>query len=282
MAGRPLRRNKKVVDYSLFGDAEDDDEDFASVAVPSNKKLKSVHSELKKEKKKVPKEEVALKKKPSNKRVALDDKLYQRHLEVALALSVNEPSLSDWKEKGSQEQAPDGSTSEGGSSEAEFREEAATARLKLLTEDRNGDSADSPEPGTASPEESESDSDVSEDDGDEFVVEKKTKQNRKEGGKLNGETGKQAAEPSKPKTNGLVKSQPALPKTSCSSKPIGKPLKTSSPLAAKKPTWIPPAASGDHPKHLERVPVTSPTQGLRLGLSRLARVKPLHSSVAST
>ncbi|XP_066487831.1 RAD51-associated protein 1 isoform X2 [Tiliqua scincoides] len=280
MAARPARRCRKAVDYSQSGGTDDDDEDFASVSVPSNKKLKSVHSELKKEKKKVPKEEIVLKKRSPNERVNLDDKLYQRHLEVALALSVNEPSLSNWKEQGSQEQALDGSTNECDRAVGDFRQGAAAAELKLQTKDTNGDGTDSYEPATASLEESESDSSFSEDDCDEFVVKKKIKQNRKEGGKLNAETKKRTTKPSKRKTN--VKSQSALPKASCSSDPIGKPLKTSSPLAVKKPTWIPPAASGNRANQQERVPAMSPTQGLRLGLSRLARVKPLHPSFAST
>ncbi|NXN07649.1 R51A1 protein, partial [Indicator maculatus] len=71
-------------------------------------------------------------------------------------------------------------------------------------------------------------------------------------------------------------------KMSNSSQPIGRPLHTSSPVTDKKPKWIPPAASGSSNNPRKYVSVKSPTQCLRLGLSRLARVKPLHPSATSS
>ncbi|NXJ55019.1 R51A1 protein, partial [Spizaetus tyrannus] len=71
-------------------------------------------------------------------------------------------------------------------------------------------------------------------------------------------------------------------KMSSSSEPVGKPLHTSSPVTQKKPKWIPPAASGSSNNSIKYVSVKSPTQCLRLGLSRLARVKPLHPSATSS
>ncbi|NXI97993.1 R51A1 protein, partial [Psophia crepitans] len=70
--------------------------------------------------------------------------------------------------------------------------------------------------------------------------------------------------------------------TSSSSEPVGRPLHTSSPVTDKKPKWIPPAASGSSNNSMKYVSVKSPTQCLRLGLSRLARVKPLHPSATSS
>ncbi|NXX39293.1 R51A1 protein, partial [Tricholaema leucomelas] len=70
-------------------------------------------------------------------------------------------------------------------------------------------------------------------------------------------------------------------KVSSSSQPIGRPLHTSSPVTDKKPKWIPPAASGSSNNPTKHISVKSPTQCLRLGLSRLARVKPLHPSATS-
>ncbi|NXQ95689.1 R51A1 protein, partial [Sagittarius serpentarius] len=67
-----------------------------------------------------------------------------------------------------------------------------------------------------------------------------------------------------------------------SSEPVGRPLHTSSPVTDKKPKWIPPAASGSSNNSVKYVSVKSPTQCLRLGLSRLARVKPLHPSATSS
>ncbi|NXP03905.1 R51A1 protein, partial [Thinocorus orbignyianus] len=78
------------------------------------------------------------------------------------------------------------------------------------------------------------------------------------------------------------KSEPKQKKMSDTSEPVGRPLHTSSPVTYKKPKWIPPAASGSSNNSVKYVPVKSPTQCLRLGLSRLARVKPLHPSAASS
>uniref|UniRef100_A0A2R9BNW3 RAD51 interacting motif domain-containing protein n=1 Tax=Pan paniscus TaxID=9597 RepID=A0A2R9BNW3_PANPA len=60
-------RCKKPINYSQFGDSDSDD-DFVSATVPLNKQSRT------------------------SKEMALDDKLYQRDLEVALALSVKELS----------------------------------------------------------------------------------------------------------------------------------------------------------------------------------------------
>ncbi|NXJ16076.1 R51A1 protein, partial [Odontophorus gujanensis] len=71
-------------------------------------------------------------------------------------------------------------------------------------------------------------------------------------------------------------------KMSKSSEPVGRPLHTASPVTNKKPKWVPPAASGRSNNSVNYASVKSPTQGLRLGLSRLARVKPLHPSASSS
>ncbi|NXX84415.1 R51A1 protein, partial [Urocolius indicus] len=78
------------------------------------------------------------------------------------------------------------------------------------------------------------------------------------------------------------KYEPAQKVTSGSSEAVGRPLHTSSPVIEKKPKWIPPAASGSSNNSMKYVSVKAPTQCLRLGLSRLARVKPLHPSAASS
>ncbi|NXU24099.1 R51A1 protein, partial [Thalassarche chlororhynchos] len=78
------------------------------------------------------------------------------------------------------------------------------------------------------------------------------------------------------------KSEPTQNMMSSSSEPVGRPLHTSSPVIDKKPKWIPPAASGSSNNSMKYVSVKSPTQCLRLGLSRLARVKPLHPSATSS
>ncbi|NXK89371.1 R51A1 protein, partial [Formicarius rufipectus] len=67
-----------------------------------------------------------------------------------------------------------------------------------------------------------------------------------------------------------------------SSEPVGRPLLASSPVTHSKPKWTPPAPSGSSNASGKYVAIKSPTQCLRLGLSRLARVKPLHPSATST
>ncbi|NWR45379.1 R51A1 protein, partial [Regulus satrapa] len=59
-------------------------------------------------------------------------------------------------------------------------------------------------------------------------------------------------------------------------------LHASSPDINKKPKWTLPAPSGNSNASVKCVPVKSPTHCLRLGLSRLARVKPLHFSATSS
>ncbi|NXD80146.1 R51A1 protein, partial [Halcyon senegalensis] len=78
------------------------------------------------------------------------------------------------------------------------------------------------------------------------------------------------------------KSEPTQKKMSSSSEPLGRPLHASSPVTDRKPKWIPPAASGSSNNSTRYISVKSPTQCLRLGLSRLARVKPLHPSATSS
>lgn len=100
---RPTR-NRKPINYSQFEDSgNDSDDDFISSSTPVNKS-KAVPKVLKQDKpkpnlKNLQKEEV-LPTEPPKKRVALDDKVFQRGLEVALALSVKElPTLTNQVKK---------------------------------------------------------------------------------------------------------------------------------------------------------------------------------------
>ncbi|XP_056133806.1 RAD51-associated protein 1 [Lampris incognitus] len=54
-----------------------------------------------------------------------------------------------------------------------------------------------------------------------------------------------------------------------------------SPAGGRIPKWNPPGQIGGSPSSSQTTVVKSPGQGLRLGLSRLVRVKPLHPSVPS-
>ncbi|NWI55406.1 R51A1 protein, partial [Calyptomena viridis] len=78
------------------------------------------------------------------------------------------------------------------------------------------------------------------------------------------------------------KPEPKQKMMTSSSEPVGRPLLASSPVTDKKPKWTPPAPSGSSNAPVKYVSVKSPTHCLRLGLSRLARVKPLHPSATSS
>ncbi|NXP21760.1 R51A1 protein, partial [Scytalopus superciliaris] len=78
------------------------------------------------------------------------------------------------------------------------------------------------------------------------------------------------------------KAEPRQKMMCSSSEPVGRPLLASSPVTHKKPKWTPPAPSGSSSASGKYVAIKSPTHCLRLGLSRLARVKPLHPSATSS
>ncbi|XP_069721055.1 RAD51-associated protein 1 isoform X2 [Phaenicophaeus curvirostris] len=315
------RRNKKIVDCSQFGDLEDDDEDFACIAALSSKKSRTQLKEPKKEKKKKqqPHKEVTLsQKQTASKRISLDDKRYQRDLEVALALSVKENSANILDVQNSEKQDRN-IESEGVPRRPLFSNCSVNSELlglnhvivdeiakddcgqktasskvpphqnKLLSIDSDDrEHASDSKPESVPSDESEEDSDYSEGDDEDFATEKKKAKRNKKKTKAKMPTEREKKTP-KSKINTAVspspitkqKSEPTQKTISSSSGPVGRPLHTSSPVTDKKPKWIPPAASGSSNNSMKYVSVKSPTQYLRLGLSRLARVKPLHPSTAS-
>uniref|UniRef100_A0A2K6MIU8 RAD51 interacting motif domain-containing protein n=1 Tax=Rhinopithecus bieti TaxID=61621 RepID=A0A2K6MIU8_RHIBE len=280
---RPVR-HKKPVNYSQF-DHSDSDDDFVSATVPLNKKSRTTPKELKQDQPKpnlsnLQKEEIPIQEKTPKKRMALDDKLYQRDLEAALALSVKElPTVTTNVQK-----SQDKSIEKYGSNKIETMNKsphisncsvasdyldldkitveddvggvqrkrkaaskAAVQQRKILLEGSDSDSANDTEPNFAPGEDSEDDSDFceSEDNDEDFSMRKKRSEDA-----------------------------------------TRKPLQIRSPSAeSKRPKWVPPVASGGSRKSsspLAVVSVKSPNQSLRLGLSRLARVKPLHPNATSS
>ncbi|XP_044084069.1 RAD51-associated protein 1 isoform X2 [Neovison vison] len=331
---RPVR-HKKPINYSQFENSDSDD-DFVSATAPLNKKPRTTPKELKLETRKpklknLQKEDIPLQEKTPKKRMALDDKLYQRDLEVALALSVKElPTVTT-----DVEEAQDKSTEKCGSSGirtmtksphisncsvasdyldldkiteeddlhgAQGKRKAASKAVvqqrKILLEGSDGDSANDSEPDSATGEESEDDSDFSEseDNDEDFTMGKnKVKEIKKKEVKVKSLVEKKEKKP-KSRCDTLVtsrdsapaavksESQPSAKKVSLSSEAARKPLQICSPSAeSRKPKWVPPATSGSSNSNrspLAGVSVKSPNQSLRLGLSRLARVKPLHPNAA--
>ncbi|XP_077809438.1 RAD51-associated protein 1 isoform X4 [Macaca mulatta] len=207
---RPVR-HKKPVNYSQF-DHSDSDDDFVSATVPLNKKSRTTPKELKQDQPKpnlsnLQKEEIPVQEKTPKKRMALDDKLYQRDLEVALALSVKElPTVTTNVQK-----SQDKSIEKHGSSKIETMNKsphisncsvasdyldldkitveddgggvqrkrkaaskAAAQQRKILLEGSDGDSANDTEPDFAPGEDSEDDSDFceSEDNDEDFSMRK--------------------------------------------------------------------------------------------------------------
>ncbi|XP_010189540.1 PREDICTED: RAD51-associated protein 1, partial [Mesitornis unicolor] len=319
-------RNKKV-DYSQFGDLDDDDEDFACIAAPSSKKSRTQLKEPKKEKKekqKKPHKDLAPSQKQAPiKRISLDDKLYQRDLEVALALSVKEKSTNILEVQNSEEQGKniesenvhrkplysncsvdsellglnqviDDDVPRGDCRQRTAASKVPAHQKEVLTVDSgDGEHTTDSEPESVPSEESEEDSDYSEGGDEDFAMEKKKARGNKKKTKQKMPAEREKKTPkSKINTTGPPvvspsriaeqKSEPTQKMMSSSSEPVGRPLHTSSPVTDKKSKWIPPAASGSSNNSMKYVSVKSPTQCLRLGLSRLARVKPLHPSATSS
>ncbi|XP_039111684.1 RAD51-associated protein 1 isoform X1 [Hyaena hyaena] len=332
---RPVR-HKKPVNYSQFEDSDSDD-DFISATAPSNKKPRATPKELKLETRKpklknLQKEDIPLQEKTPKKRMALDDKLYQRDLEVALALSVKAlPAVTtdaevardesikkcDSRETETMSKAPhisncsvasdyldlDKITEEddfpGVQGKRKAASKAVVQQRKILLDGSDGDSANDSEPDFATGEESEDDSDFSEseDNDEDFTMRKnRVKEIKKKEVKVKSPVEKERKPKSKCNTlevtsgdsaPAAVKSepQPSSKKVSVSLEVSRKPSQVHSPLTEnKKPKWVPPAISGSSSRKspLAGVSVKSPNQSLRLGLSRLARVKPLHPNAASS
>lgn len=148
---------------------------------------------------------------------------------------------------------------------------------------------------------SESDDDFSEpaeSEDEEFTVKKVSTKKKKEKVTKNEKTKlppvskkeKQQSKPSKSKSQAAAASTPVrspptaklAPKRPASSSTVStsKPALSLSPTGGRISKWNPPAQVGRCPTSSSPA-VKSPGQGLRLGLSRLVRVKPLHPSVAS-
>ncbi|XP_059969749.1 RAD51-associated protein 1 isoform X2 [Mesoplodon densirostris] len=301
---RPAR-HKKPVNYSQFEDSDSDD-DFVPATAPLNKKSRTTQRELKLEKpepklKNLQEKDIPLQEKTPKKRMPLDDKLYQRDLEVALALSVKELPAVTIDVEESQDKNLDKITEEDDSQGSQRRRKAASQAVvqqrKILLENSDGDGADDSEPDFATGEDSEDDSDFSESEDDESFTVRKSKVKEIKKKEVKGKSPVEKKEKkAKSKRDDVVTSVDSAPaavkleswpspkKVSPSSEATRKPLQIRSPPAeSKRPKWVPPAVSGSSSRSpLARVSVKSPTQSLRLGLSRLARVKPLHPNAASS
>ncbi|XP_015208500.2 RAD51-associated protein 1 isoform X1 [Lepisosteus oculatus] len=331
-------RTKKPVDYSQFGDLDDDD-DFACVKAPPSKKPRGATTEQERER--TPKAPARVSNEGSgsqpehgNERLSVHDKVYNRDLEAALVLSMlqsaEEPceALSpEAKGNGSHpegesenmngppllsncsvdinllglDKITDEKSSTSGPRQRRAASKATERQKKILMDDEGSDAeADEEYLPTCTPVSdggSESDADFSneEENDEEFAVRKNVpkKPNKKEK-KGQPQSSKKEKKPSKSKPRATVTPSSGTPSpTAARPSPVPKKMVPSTPpLTASKssvsgspgggriPKWTPPGQIGKSPEVPKSLPARSPGQGLRLGLSRLARVKPLHPSAA--
>ncbi|XP_073645235.1 RAD51-associated protein 1 isoform X2 [Tursiops truncatus] len=256
---RPAR-HKKPVNYSQFEDSDSDD-DFVPATAPLNKKSRSTQKELKLEKpepklKNLQEKDIPLQEKTPKKRMPLDDKLYQRDLEVALALSVKELPAVTIDVEESQDKNLDKITEEDDSQGPQRRRKAASQAVvqqrKILLENSDGDGADDSEPDFATGEDSEDDSDFSESEDDESFTVRKSKVKEIKKKEVKGKSPVEKKE-KKSKRHDVVTSVDSAPaavkseswpspkKVSPSSEATRKPLQIQSPPAeSKRPKWVPP------------------------------------------
>ncbi|XP_061109320.1 RAD51-associated protein 1 isoform X1 [Conger conger] len=341
-------RSRKPVNYSDNKEF-DDDEDFAYVKAPPNKKARVSGKEpewektIKSASKTTSQEASTL---PSNRkeRLPLDDKLYARDLEAALTLSMlRTPEAGEElspNDKGGEDQPLSKAESASlspllsncsvdisllgldkitGERGAPCRPRQAVSKAaesqRSLQQEESGSGRDEDYQPTCTPD-SESDAGSSgedESDDEEFTVKKAEKKKPKKAEKTKKE--KTASPPALQKQKKTSKSPKSkleaaaspvgrrpvsIPRKPASSPPASRPPASSppvssppasrppasrpavslSPAGGKLPKWTPPAQIGRSPGASQSIQVKSPGQGLRLGLSRLARVKPLHPSAA--
>ncbi|XP_075838816.1 RAD51-associated protein 1 isoform X3 [Microtus pennsylvanicus] len=295
-------RNKKPVNYSQFEDSGgDSDDDFIEATMPRNKKSKTLPKELKQDKPKpnlkTPQKEDILPAKAPKKRMALDDKVFQRGLEVALALSVKElPTVSNQVQNSQEKQDLDKMMEEGDAGSVEGERKTSKSEAQRSRVPSESSSAGDAELDSATGEDSENDSNFEESEGsdEDFAVRKgKAREKKKKAVQRKPVVEKEKQSKQKKETSvsvapAAIKSRsPSLPEAvGLSSEAVRKPAKMCSPSAeGKRPKWVPPAASGSRNSNsspLAGAPTKSPSQSLRLGLSRLAPVKCLHPNATSS
>ncbi|XP_054609762.1 RAD51-associated protein 1 [Dunckerocampus dactyliophorus] len=269
---RPSRKTK-TVNYCESRDFDDDDDDFASVKPPPSKKPKEG---LKQQQHKKPSSQESNSRSPSQRqkvdRKPLDEKLLARDLEAAITLSL----LNN----------PDGVPAE----VADENTDPASLPPRLHpVQDEDDDYQPKLTPDSESDNAS---SEAAESEDDEELAVKKPKKKKTSNDEKTRKRPVSEKEPPK------LKPQPrtAAPSSPARSPPtlklatkrptltasVSKPAVSMSPTGGRIPKWNPPGQIGKSPSSSQSPPMRSPGQGLRLGLSRLVRVKPLHPSIATT
>ncbi|XP_024138188.1 RAD51-associated protein 1 isoform X1 [Oryzias melastigma] len=303
---RPSRK-AKVVNYCEAKDFEDD-EDFASVKAPPHKKPKE-EVKQQQQRKSSSQEIVSESSQKEKIRKPLDEKLYERDLEAAITLSLLNKTdrLKESSSKDEKIQTPiDENTDPASLHFSNCSVDGAVMGLDVISSEIRSSASKKTSSKTAEiikikdddddyqpklTPDSESDEDFSEpaeSEEEEFTV-KKSKKKDKVSTKVRTKSAasskkdKQPSKPSKMKPEAASKpvKSPPPSKPTPTRPPPSKPASSLSPAAGRVPKWNPPAQIGKSASSSHSPPVKSPSQGLRLGLSRLVRVKPLHPSVAS-
>ncbi|XP_064635341.1 RAD51-associated protein 1-like [Lineus longissimus] len=305
------RRARKVIDYANFADGDESDDDFVSSSTPPVAKRPKLDKPDKSSKStKTEKENVKKKKKKSLNRKPPGENLFETHLQAALELSMIETSSQETAE--SQESvvkdvlikpvviADDDEIvclgSEPIQSMSPVRSSCRAAskeqRQSFLQESESeGPSQDNNEEFKLEGDESEDDEDdesddsFNPDDDDSDFDDGKKKKKKPPAKPRPQKTPKTAASTtSHPKPKTVCKPSPApfrSPIASNSLPATNTPKSDLGTCASRKPAWTPPAPTGSATKCVNLGGRRSPSGGggLRLGLSRSQRVKPLHSSV---
>lgn len=307
---RPSRKTK-AVNYSESKDFDDDD--FACVKAPPAKKTRDdmKQQDNKKFSRSSIQETNAKTAQIQQNRKPLDMKLYERELETAIALSL----LHSSDETSAQSPAfdectvvlnpADENTDPSSLHLSNCSVNSTSLGLDQITAEKNSPAPskqrkEAPEsqrikpksqdedyqPDLASDSECDNDFSEPESDDEEFTV-KKEKVAKKGKAKQPNSNKKQkqplkpkSADASTPKRTPLMCKNATEPTRSASSSEVtvSKPAASLSPAAGRVPKWNPPGQIGKSPSSSKSPPVRSPGQGLRLGLSRHVRVKPLHPS----
>ncbi|XP_061767936.1 RAD51-associated protein 1 isoform X2 [Nerophis ophidion] len=292
---RPSRKTK-AVNYCESKELNDDDDDFASVKPPPSKKNKEGLKLL--ERKKSSSQESNLQS-PCQKldRKPLDEKLLARDLEAAITLSLlnNTDGIPTGVVVPADENTDPAPLHRSNCSidssilGLDQISSEKKAGLRKAAQDEDDDYQPKPTPDSES-EDAFSEAAESEDE-EEFTVKKtkKTTTGKKEKSSRHSVSKK---EPPKlkpqPRTTALSTPARSPPKLKLAAKKptltasVPKPAVSISPTGSKIPKWNPPGQIGKCPSSSQSPPVRSPGQGLRLGLSRFVRVKPLHPGLTTT
>lgn len=311
---RPSRKTK-TVNYceSKKFDDDDDDEDFAFAKAPPSKKSKEALKQLNNKKSNSCQESSSQSLLSQNSRKPLDVKIYERDLEAAISLSMLNSSNNTCNQSAINEDmivqtavdentepsvlhlsncsvdvaclGLDQITSDSTAPSKKRKEASDVQRNKVMTQD------DDYQPCVASDSESDDYSEHESED-EEFTVKKASKTKKQQvikNGKAKqtpsakrqkkSQSSKSTVVSTSIRTALTTKNIPEL--TRSVSTKVSKPAACLSPGVSRVPKWNPPGQIGKSPSSSNSAPVRSPGQGLRLGLSRCVRVKPLHPSVAS-